>query len=1264
MAAEPQMIIRIAANLEELKRNLAEGKAQIETTTAAMSKMAKAMSGDALIQSAHNIVASINQIGGASKLTEAEQARYNVTLEKAVEKLRVMGKEVPAAMIAAANDTRKLTVQVDEAAEAISKMARGFSGADLIEEAKRMVAAVQQVGGATRLNEADQARVNATLTKAIAQYELIEEIAPKAMRDIATETTQTKQQTEQLGVATSKTSAFFSDFGTQLKATILGFVSAQAIIGTIQQAWRSFTAFLSSSVEEWAKQEAAIKKVEAALRTQGTAVAPASAAYQKLASEFQKTTVYADDLTMEMQGLLIQVGNVLPGQMKAALQASMDLASGLGVDLNTATLLVAKAFAGNTSTLSRYGIVLDQSRVKAEGATYVLEQLQDKFGGQAQAEAETYSGKVKQLGNAWSDFKEAVGGAITQNEIVQASLRHATEAMQAANDKTVDTSGSWTTFDVALRQASPTLHGIYRVLTNVSKAANDAADGFARASAGTQWAKPGYGGWGLSSLALPVVPPGMSDELDRVAEAWKRQIAAVKEAEEAHKKAAAEMQRFRDSVTSLSYTFMHHNEVIQPVIVQSGEMAEALEWLNRATIQATHDFGGFVGLMPAVESNMDSLATATETVAQKAMRAFAGLADTVGQVFQGTTAVVLDAVKVMANAISTILAALARGDWVTAIIAGGSAVLHFFGLFDASVSDAVRSAEELRVAFYEASGGLAELHRKAELAGVSLSGLFTQDPEAVQQAIEDIIRGLQEWQERIDALKGGAAGIGDALTELAKPFTAKAEELAGIREEWTKQQGVLTGLRGTMQAAEQAFTDYANSPGADPKRVQELASAWDKATQAVIDQEEAIRGLEGQAGATQQQLRDMAGYQQGDFERLGSMALGSFGAILKETGSITEAFEASGGSLDTLIELMDRFGFTATGALAETINSWREMKANMDLLTGAEGVGKWLAGMEKAKTLTQDQFQTAGAQARSYFDSLKERGIAADKAMAMMQPTLQTLWELQKKHGFAVNETTQALINEAEKQGLVGDNAKDVNDKILDVLTDIKVMFGQFLVAAMQTFEDKAGATTSAVKSNVETKVRDPLNVVGAGLKDSIPWDTYEGHASATTGNIKKYLGNESGVGRTLGDFHTSLADPAPWKAWAATAQAQAETAARSIEMELGGIHVPTVVIPTTYGDPGSPPGGGGKPMASGGDFWVTKPTTFLVGEAGPERAMFSGANRDFASTGGGGPVSITINALDAQSVESWLRRGGAQQITRAIAPELPAELRRRGVPA
>ena len=87
---------------------------------------------------------------------------------------------------------------------------------------------------------------------------------------------------------------------------------------------------------------------------------------------------------------------------------------------------------------------------------------------------------------------------------------------------------------------------------------------------------------------------------------------------------------------------------------------------------------------------------------------------------------------------------------------------------------------------------------------------------------------------------------------------------------------------------------------------------------------------------------------------------------------------------------------------------------------------------------------------------------------------------------------------------------------------------------------------------------------------------------------------------------------------------------------------------------------GGGGPVdpirqAEGGDWWVTQPTLFLAGEAGPERATFTPAGEEMP--GGGDTYYITINAGGGadgielyrqfkQALENDLRaseRGGVQ---------------------
>ncbi len=71
-------------------------------------------------------------------------------------------------------------------------------------------------------------------------------------------------------------------------------------------------------------------------------------------------------------------------------------------------------------------------------------------------------------------------------------------------------------------------------------------------------------------------------------------------------------------------------------------------------------------------------------------------------------------------------------------------------------------------------------------------------------------------------------------------------------------------------------------------------------------------------------------------------------------------------------------------------------------------------------------------------------------------------------------------------------------------------------------------------------------------------------------------------------------------------------------------------------------------PMAGGGDFMVNKPTLFLAGEAGPERATFGGAN----STGGSAQpvvVQMSFTSLDPRTHAQLMMTPQMQRIVRGI---------------
>ncbi len=188
----------------------------------------------------------------------------------------------------------------------------------------------------------------------------------------------------------------------------LGILTAQ----NIRQFVTDLRAAGSEFVTAFAEQESATRKLTAALQTQGNATPAVISQYGALASQFEHTTVFADELILEMEALLVQVGNVAPAQMDKALKAATDLASGLGIDLRTATLLVGKAFEGHTETLGRYGITLDQTKLKADPVAAVLEGINNKFGGQAQAQLDTYTGKMAQFHNEMNNVEESAGGLL------------------------------------------------------------------------------------------------------------------------------------------------------------------------------------------------------------------------------------------------------------------------------------------------------------------------------------------------------------------------------------------------------------------------------------------------------------------------------------------------------------------------------------------------------------------------------------------------------------------------------------------------------------------------------------------------------------------------------------------------------------------------------------------------------------------------------------------------------------------------------------
>jgi len=185
-------------------------------------------------------------------------------------------------------------------------------------------------------------------------------------------------------------------YGAEMAAVYLAVRKAYKIVKDLTQAW--------------GVQEIAIIEMNNALKNTGIFTPMLSAELQDLASRLQSTTTFGDELTLSAIGMLQSLGELDEEMLKRAIPAVQDLAASLFKgDMITASSMFAKVVGSSTNSLSRYGIEIDMTGTKAEKFEELMVKVNAKFGGRSAELADSYTGKTKQLGNAYGDLKEAMG---------------------------------------------------------------------------------------------------------------------------------------------------------------------------------------------------------------------------------------------------------------------------------------------------------------------------------------------------------------------------------------------------------------------------------------------------------------------------------------------------------------------------------------------------------------------------------------------------------------------------------------------------------------------------------------------------------------------------------------------------------------------------------------------------------------------------------------------------------------------------------------
>ena len=161
----------------------------------------------------------------------------------------------------------------------------------------------------------------------------------------------------------------------------------------------------------------------------------AATALDKYSSELQKVVAVGDEVINSAMAIIGSFGATIE-ETKLLTKASLDVSAALGLDLNTAALLVAKTIGSTTDALTRYGIGTDGATEKTKKIANIIASVEEKWGVLAEKLALTTEGQLNAASAAFGDLGEELGRVFAPAVLASANaLRSIAESLDARKIK-------------------------------------------------------------------------------------------------------------------------------------------------------------------------------------------------------------------------------------------------------------------------------------------------------------------------------------------------------------------------------------------------------------------------------------------------------------------------------------------------------------------------------------------------------------------------------------------------------------------------------------------------------------------------------------------------------------------------------------------------------------------------------------------------------------------------------------------------------------
>jgi hypothetical protein len=543
--------------------------------------------------------------------------------------------------------------------------------------------------------------------------------------------------------------------------------------------------FLGDAVQSFLDAERVSRRLEQAMQQLHGEMGGFTQVLSGYADATERATGVDGDFIQSIQQLLLQM-KIAPNEVNRVTQAAIDLAAATGGDAKQAAVLLAKASAENVAELKRWGIEVDEAKVKTEGFTAVLSEVERVYGGTANQISDAERAIVANQA-AWGDLKEAIGQTVAQlltftdgSKSTVSVLDGLTELLtQKTTDSVYDYSQRVEQLNKARDKEIRLTEAVREAEEELQKLNGSAfyetqkksLDELNEALRQAELERKKLMGMDVSTVA-PTLTFSDEDAVDIESDFWKRKQAAADAATEAYERfsrAAEKASQYAASQSAREFNVSVEadNQTMRMLSAKDAAELEANEFIERmnkemAEVDAAAQKAQLGADAQNAAESWQTMFNESKAAAEQAARAAAAAEEASRQAWESIGSKALGSLGKLGNTIANAAAAAAGGP---------------FAVLASALLDLSMGSEEFKPILEMAEGIFIELARTVgqllpplqPLIG-SLGTLATTVMSALGPILVEVGDVLQQLAPSFMVLAATVAAFAPILEVLIKPF--------------------------------------------------------------------------------------------------------------------------------------------------------------------------------------------------------------------------------------------------------------------------------------------------------------------------------------------------------------------------------------------------------------------------------------------------------------------------------------------------------------